>query len=208
MAAVATPSGYPVTFDVEYPQELSRWLIFVKWLLAFPHLLILYALQAVASVITFIAFFAILFTKRFPREMFVFVVGIYRWNANVGAYVGLLRDEYPPFSWEQGRYSLTYDVEYPEELSRWLPLVKWLLVIPHWIVLIFLGLAAGVVGFIAFFAILFTKRYPEGLFRFVVGVNRYAQRVVAYASLLRDEYPPFSLDAWSRERRLGSSSAS
>jgi hypothetical protein len=193
MVATATPSSYPVTYDVEYPQELSRWLIFVKWLLAFPHLLILYALQGVASIITLIAFFAILFTKRFPREMFVFVVGVYRWNANVSAYAGLLRDEYPPFSWEPGRYPLTYDVEYPEELSRWLPFVKWLLALPHLIALIFLGLAAAVAHLIAFFAILFTKRYPEGLFRFVVGVTRYAQRYVAYTYLLRDEYPPFSL---------------
>jgi hypothetical protein len=195
MAATDVPSSYPVTFDVEYPEELSRWRIFVKWLLALPHLLILYALLAVASIIVFIAFFAILFTKRFPREMFDFVVGIYRWTANVDAYVGLLRDEYPPFSWEPGRYPLACDVEYPEELNRWLPLIKWLLVIPHWIVLSALFLAAAVVGFIAFFAILFTKRFPEALFRFVVGVNRYALRVVAYGYLMRDEYPPFSLDA-------------
>src|SRR3990172_11276123 len=101
-AVAGAPGGYPLRFDVEYPEKLSRWLIFVKWLLAFPHFLILYALSGVASVITFIAWFAILFTKRYPRGLFDLVVNIYRWGANVGAYTGLFRDEYPPFSWEAG----------------------------------------------------------------------------------------------------------
>src|SRR3990170_6958713 len=101
-ATVSAVAGYPLRFDVDYPEKLSRWLIFVKWLLAFPHFLILYALSAVVSVITFIAFFAILFTKHYPRGLFDFVVNIYRWQANVFAYYGLMRDEYPPFSWEPG----------------------------------------------------------------------------------------------------------
>src|SRR3989304_8752615 len=134
-AATAGAPGYPLRFDIEYPENLSRWLIFVKWLLAIPHFLILYALMGVANVILFIAFFAILFTRRFPRGLFDFVVNIYRWNANVSAYVGLLRDEYPPFSWEAGKYPVTYEVDYPEQLNRWLPLIKWLLAIPHYIVL-------------------------------------------------------------------------
>ncbi len=94
----AGASGYPLRYDVEYPEELSRWLIFVKWLLAIPHYIILYALGVAASVIGFIAFFAILFTKRFPRGLFDFIVGVNRWNYRVGAYTALLRDEYPPFS--------------------------------------------------------------------------------------------------------------
>ncbi len=117
--AEATAASYPLTYDVEYPEELSRWLIFVKWLLAIPHLLIVYALSIAASAITFIAWFAILFTKRYPRELFDFVVNINRWSANMSAYIYLLRDEYPPFSWDAGLYPVTYDVEYPEELSRW-----------------------------------------------------------------------------------------
>jgi hypothetical protein len=192
-ATVAGAPGYPLRYDVEYPEELSRWLIFVKWLLAIPHQIILGALGMASGVIGFIAFFAILFTKRYPRGLFDFVVNVNRWSANVGAYTGLLRDEYPPFSWEPGQYAVTYEVDYPEELNRWLPLVKWLLAIPHFIVLLFLFIAAAVVGFIAWFAILFTKRYPRGLFDFVVGVNRWNLRVNAYTSLLRDEYPPFSL---------------
>ncbi len=178
---------------MEYPEELSRWLIFVKWLLAFPHFIILYLLGIASSVVGFIAFFAILFTKRYPQGLFDFVVNVNRWGANVGAYSGLFRDEYPPFSWEPGQYAVTYEVDYPQELNRWLPLIKWLLAIPHYIVLLFLFIAVYFVYIIAFFAILFTKRFPRGLFDFIVGVNRWNYRVGAYTALLRDEYPPFSL---------------
>lgn len=155
--------------------------------------MIVYALGIVVSIIGFIAFFAILFTKRYPRGLFDFVVGVNRWSANLGAYFGLLRDEYPPFSWDEGEYPVTYEVDYPEELSRWLPLVKWLLAIPQYVVLFALLIVAMVVGLIAFFAILFTKQFPRGMFDFVVGVNRWSNRVNAYTGLLRDEYPPFSL---------------
>ena len=186
-------AGYPVRFDVEYPEQLSRWLIFVKWLLAFPHFLILYALGTVAGIAVLIAFFAILFTRRFPRGLFDFVVNTRRWNENMTAYIGLLRDEYPPFSWEAGVYPVTYEVDYPEELNRWLPLIKWLLIIPHLIVVSVLYVVSFVVVVIAWFAILFTGRFPRGMFDFNVGVMRWWNRVYAYMYLLRDEYPPFSL---------------
>ena len=188
------PPKYPLEYDVEYPGELSRWLIFVKFLLAIPHLIILYGLGIATSAVTFIVWFVILFTKRYPRELFDFVVNVNRWSANVTAYVFLLRDEYPPFSLEGGRYSVTYEVEYPEELSRWLIFVKWLLAIPHLIILLFLLIGMELALVVAWFAILFTKRYPESLFRFVVGVYRWQLRVNAYTNLLRDEYPPFSLE--------------
>ena len=193
--ATATAGSYPVTFDVQYPQELSRWLIFVKWLLAIPHFVVLYLLNAVVSIITFIAFFAILFTGKYPQELFKFAVGVNRWAANVSAYVMLLRDEYPPFSWDEGKYAVIYDVAYPDQLSRWKIFVKWLLIIPNIIVLLFLYIGAMLAEFAAWFAILFTKRYPEGLFRFVVGVLRWQMRVSAYTNLMRDEYPPFSMEA-------------
>ncbi len=192
--ATAPAASYPLTFDVEYPQELSRWLIFVKIILAIPHLVILYALRVAWQVITFIAIFAILFTKKYPKELFDFAVNYLRWNANVSSYIALMRDEYPPFTWEPGKYPVTYDVEYPAELSRWMPLVKWLLALPHYIILIFLYLGAVIAVLVAWFAILFTKKYPEGLFKFVVGVRRWNARVSAYVTLLRDEYPPFSME--------------
>src|SRR5438094_10025400 len=133
--APAPPPSYPVRFDVEFPQRLSRWRIFLKWLFAIPQLIILYLLVVVSYVLVFIAFFAILFTKKWPRGMFDFAVQIQRWTLNVYSYVFLLRDEYPPFAGDSGQYPLTYEVEYDENLSRLLIFVKWLLVIPHLIVL-------------------------------------------------------------------------
>ena len=188
------PASYPVTLEVEYPEELSRWLIFVKWLLAIPHFIILYILSVATNVITFVAFFIILFTKQYPRELFEFVVNVQRWSANLSAYTSLMRDEYPPFSWEPGQYPVTYDVEYPEELSRWLIFIKWLLIIPHLFVILLLYIALSAVMIIAWFAILFTKRYPESLFQYALGVLRWQARVNAYINLQRDEYPPFSFD--------------
>jgi hypothetical protein len=193
----APPSAadYPARFDVEYPERLSRWKIFVKWILAIPHFIIVWLLQGVASILVLIAFFAILFTKKWPQGLFDFTVQIERWTANTLAYaVTLHRDEYPPFSGEPGQYPVTLEIEYDGNLSRWMIFVKWLLAIPHIIVLTFLGIAAYVAVIIAFFAILFTGRYPRGMFDFVVGVGRWYWRVTAYASLLMtDRYPPFSL---------------
>jgi hypothetical protein len=191
--APAAPD-YPVRYDVEYPEGLSRWKIFVKWLFAIPQFIVLYLLGIVLSVMVFIAFFSILFTKKWPRGMFDFAVQIQRWTSNVATYVLLERDEYPPFSGEAGEYPLTYEVDYDVTLSRWKIFLKWLFAIPHWILLVFLGIAAYVVAIIAFFAILFTGHYPRGMFDFNVGVFRWYQRVYAYSYLLMtDRYPPFSL---------------
>lgn len=193
MTVPPTPS-HPVRFDVEYPEKLSRLLIFVKWLLAIPHFLILYALTLVMYVIIFIAFFSILFTKKFPRGLFDFAVNILRWQANVYTYLLLLRDEYPPFSWEPGQYPVTLEVDYPDQLSRFGPWYKWLLVIPNIIALYFVLLVAYLLIFVAWFAILFTGRFPEGMFNFVVGALRWSFRSTAYAFyLLTDKYPPFSM---------------
>lgn len=186
-------AGFPLTYDVAYPPRLSRGLIFVKWLLAIPHFLILYVLGGAGGVIILIAFFAVLFTQRFPRGLFDFMVGVTRWNANVVSYVGLLRDEYPPFDLTAGKYPLTFEVAYPETLSRWRIFVKWLLAIPHFLVLYVLYLAFLMVVVVAWFAILFTAQFPRGLFDFQVGVLRWTYRVSTYLYLMRDEYPPFTL---------------
>jgi|FaiFalDrversion2_1042247.scaffolds.fasta_scaffold00240_2 hypothetical protein len=191
--AVSSQDPYPLRFDVAYPERLSRLLIFVKWLLAFPHYFILYALGVLVGAVTFIAWFAILFTGRYPQGLFDLVVRSWRWQANVSAYTGLMRDEYPPFSWDEGRYPVTMEVAYPERLSRLLIFVKWLLAFPHYIVLGLLWLVALLAWLLAWFAILFTARFPRGLFDFLVGVTRWGWRVQAYTNLLRDEYPPFSL---------------
>jgi Domain of unknown function (DUF4389) len=186
---------YPARFDVEYPDRLSHWKVLIKWLLAFPHLIIVYFLQLVAGLLIVVAFFAILFTKKWPRGMFDFMVQIQRWTLNVGTYgFTFMRDEYPPFGGEEGEYPVRFEVDYNENLSRWMIFVKWLLVLPHLIILTFVAIAAWVVLVIAFFAILFTGRYPRGMFDFVVGTIRWWIRVQAYAHwLVTDRYPPFSL---------------
>jgi uncharacterized protein DUF4389 len=193
--APALASDYPVGFDVDYPERLSHWKVLLKWLFAIPQFIIVYLLQAVNSVLILIGFFAVLFTKKWPRGLFDFSLMIQRWTFNTYAYaLTLMRDEYPPFSGEPGEYPLTLEVEYREDLSRWMIFVKWLLAIPHLIVLAFLFIAAYVVIVIAFFAILFTGRYPRGMFDFVVGTARWAVRVNAYAFwFMTDRYPPFSL---------------
>ena len=192
--ATAVPTAYPLRFDIQYPQELNRWLIFVKWLLAIPHFLIIGALGYLQGAITVIAWFAILFTGRFPPALFDFWVKATRWSANVVAYTGLMRDEYPPFGWEAGQYPVvTYEVDYPQQLSRGLIFVKWLLAVPHYVALWVLYIIAGVAWIIAWFAILFTGRFPRGIFDFLVGVLRWGYRVGVYVALMRDEYPPFTL---------------
>ena len=194
-ATSAPAPGYPVTYDVEYPERLSRWKIFLKWLFAIPHIIIIYLLGIVANVLGIIAFFAILFTKKWPRGLFDFYLQIQRWTSNTFAYAfALLRDEYPPFSGDSGAYPLTIEVEYREDLSRWQIFLKWLFAIPHIVVLAVLWIVASLAILIAFFAILFTARYPRGLFDFVVGTMRWTARVQAYCLwLMTDRYPPFSL---------------
>jgi hypothetical protein len=198
----ATPTAafppFPLIYEVEYPEKLSRLLIFVKWLLVIPQLLVVYALGQVSGLIAFLAFFCILFTKRYPHGLFNLVVGFNRWSANVTAYFSLLRDEYPPFSTDTGRYPVRYDVDYPESLSRWLIWVKWFLVFPHYLALFILTIVALPVFLIAWFAILFTGRFPRRLFNYIVGVTRWQLRVNAYSSLMRDEFPPYGLSAGAK----------
>lgn len=191
-AFTVAPGSYPVQYEVEYPEKLSRLLIFVKFFLAIPQFLVVYALSSVISVVTFICFFAILFTGRYPRGLFNLVVGFMRWSANVTAYTSFFRDEYPPFAMDPGRYPVTYEVEYPERLSRWLIFFKWLLVIPNQIAVGLLGIVSLFLTFISWWAILFTGRFPRGFFDFNVGVQRWGYRATAYVNLLRDEYPPYS----------------
>jgi len=184
-------AAYPVTFDVDYPERLSRWLIFVKWLLAFPHYIVLMLYGIAYFVTLIIAWFAILFTGRYPRGLFDFAVGLFRWSARVTAYAYLMRDEYPPFG-TGGDYPVRLEVEYPEQLSRWKIFVKWLMVIPHMIILYGYNILASAIMFVSFFIILFTGRYPKTLFDLVVGYYRWSNRVYAYVLLLTDEYPPFT----------------
>ena len=196
--------NYPVQVQARLDEPLSRWLWLVKWFLAIPHYIVLFFLWIAFAVVTVIAFFAILFTARYPRPLFGFNLGVLRWSWRVGyySYSALGTDRYPPFSLdEEPDYPATLDVAYPERLSRGLVLVKWwLLAIPHYLVVgLFVGGTyaiwhGGLIGILALIAVAFTGSYPEPVFDFVLGMNRWVLRVAAYAALMTDRYPPFRLD--------------
>ena len=207
-----TSSTYPVHVDAHLDSGLNRWLWLVKWLLALPHYFVLAFLWLAFAVLSVVAFFAILFTGRYPRSIFDFNVGVLRWSWRVTyyAYGALGTDRYPPFSLaEVPDYPTHLDVDYPEHLSRGLVLVKsWLLAIPHYLVIgVFLGggvyfgdeaaEAPGLIPILVLVAavvLLFSGRYPQPVYDLVLGLNRWALRVAAYTALMTDQYPPFRLD--------------
>ncbi len=152
-------------------------------------------LGVAAAVMAIISWFAIVFTGRQPRGLWDFTNFFMRWRANAVAYMALLRDEYPPFGPGDGSYPVSFAVAgFPETRDRWSVGLRLIYAIPQIIVLIFLGIAWAITVIIGWFAILFTGRYPEGLYNFGVGYMRWSLRVEAYMLLMRDEYPPFSLD--------------
>ena len=209
---------YPVHVDGMLDAHLSRWMWLVKWVLAIPHYVVLFFLWVAFLAMSVVAFFAILITGRYPQGIFDFNVGVLRWSWRVSfyAYGALGTDRYPPFTLrEVPDYPAHLAVDYPEHLSRGLVLVKWwLLAVPHYIIVgLFVSGGAyaavqtdtgretwagpGLIGILVFFAavvLLFTGRYPRGMFDLVLGLNRWALRVAAYAALMIDDYPPFRLD--------------
>jgi hypothetical protein len=217
------PSPYPLRLEGDLSPRLSRWLWLVKWFLAIPHFIVLFFLWIAFLVLSVVALVAILFTGRYPRGIFDFNVGVLRWTWRVGyySYSALGTDSYPPFTLDDvPEYPARLSVAYPQSLSRGLVLVKWwLLAIPQYLIIgVFTGAAfagysgasdgnwwygSGLIGLlvcIAGIALLFANRYPRGLYDLVMGMNRWCFRVVAYAALMTDQYPPFRMDMGDRER--------
>lgn len=189
---------YPVQVELARGYEVPNWRPLVNWLLAIPHIIILYVLGIVSGVLAFISFFAVLFTKRVPDGIFGVMAMIDRYQWRVNTFTMFMRDEYPPFSFEtvaadDGVDPARYSIAEPGELNRWLPLIKWLLLIPHYILLLFLGIGAFFVALASFFVVLFTGRYNEGMRNYLIGVTRWSLRVHAYHTFRTDVYPPFSL---------------
>jgi hypothetical protein len=207
----ASSDTYPLRFDVEYPdRELNRLTTAFRIFMVIPIVIVLASLSgetaswadqhwrggvSFGGLLTLAPLLMILFRQKYPRWWFDWNLELLRFQNRVAAYLALLDDRYPSTDEHQ---AVRLEIPYPDaqrDLNRWLPLVKWLLAIPHYIVLIFLWLAGVVVVIFAWFAILFTGRYPRGLFDFVVGVMRWGNRVAAYAFMLAtDQYPPFRLD--------------
>jgi hypothetical protein len=221
--SAGAPAGtYPAALAARLDEPLNRWLWLVKWLLAIPHLIVLAILWLAFVALTVVAWFAVVITGRYPRAIFGFNLGVLRWTWRVSyyGYGALGTDRYPPFSLDrEPDYPATLDVVYPGAQSRLTALGRLVLAFPHLLIIgVFVGGGAywldhasswhftspwsGLIGLlvlIAGFALLFTGRYPRGLFQLVVGLNRWVLRVVAYTALMTDEYPPFRFDGGGDE---------
>jgi hypothetical protein len=183
---------YDVVTEFDRQEEYNRWLPFVKWLLLIPHWFVLVFLGLGAFFALVYAWFAVLITGKFPQGVHKFVLGVYRWATRVSAYGLLMTDQYPPFSLDADEgYPARFDAVYNEDIARWRPLVNWLLAIPYLIIANVLLNLAYIVSFIAFFTILFTKRFPPGLFDFNVVAMRWVNRGNYFTYFMSEKYPPF-----------------
>jgi hypothetical protein len=183
---------YPVRIEIDYPSELNRWLPLVKWLLAIPHFVVLIFVGIGAFFVAIFGFFAVLFTGRWPRGAFDYMVGTFRWGYRVAAYVHLMVDAYPPFSMaDDPNYPVRVAVEYPERIDNWRPLVQWLLALPYLFVAGILYWLTGLMTIAAFFTVLFTKRIPQGVWEIMVPGLSWQLRGNAYAYFVVGRYPPW-----------------
>lgn len=194
--AVSDPSGppspdYPAGLEIAYPSELNRWLPLIKWLLVVPHFIALFFVGIGAFFVAVYGFFAVLFTGRWPRGAFDYLVGTARWVYRVVAYFHLMTDAYPPFSLaDDPDYPVRLNIDYPERIANWRPLVQWLLAIPYLLIAGVLYWLTGVLTIVAFFTVIFTKQIPRGVFELMVPGLRWNLRGNAYAYFMTERYPP------------------
>jgi len=194
-------TAYPATLTIDPPERIANWRPLVQWLLAIPHLAVMYALNILGEILAVISWFAILFTGRLPASIAGMQCMILRYGARLQTYLIFMVDEYPPFTFATAtadtgeRPRVRVDVVPAlENRNRVTTFFRLILAIPHFVAMLVLSLAAVVCVLIAFFAVLFTGRWPEGLRGFVINVARWGLRVQSYCFLLTDEYPPFTLD--------------
>jgi hypothetical protein len=195
----ASSPDYPVTAGLDAPFEVARWRVIGNWVLAIPHVVVLYVLQIVAQIVVFLAWFAVLFTGRMPAGMGAFIAGVHRYQWRVGTYLMFLREPYPAFGVPSGYADPGGDPAWlhiapPGNYSRLAVLFRIILAIPQLLFGFVVGIVAYFALIVAFFAVLITGRWPEGLRRFVLGVQFWAVRFNAWYALLADPYPPFSIE--------------
>jgi Domain of unknown function (DUF4389) len=196
--AMASQPGYPVTAGLDAPLEVARWRVIGNYILAIPHLVVLYVLQLAANVLVFVAWFVVLFTGRMPPGMGNFIGGVHRYQWRVVTYALFLREQYPPFSVPSGYADPGGDpawlqISPPEQYNRLAVLLRLIFIIPQAVFGFVLGIAFLFAWIVAFFAVLITGRWPEGLRKFVLGFEFWGVRVNAWYALLADTYPPFSI---------------
>ena len=190
---------YPAQLEFHGDRHITRWRPLVQWLLGIPHLMIASALRSLRGVLTLISLFTVLFTERIPEALFDMIATTYRYEWRSLSYALFLHEDYPPFDFEPAAMDdaveahTALSIAYPEHLDRWKPLYKWLLAVPHYVVLVVLAIGAVFAFVGSFFAVVFTGEYPVGIRDYLVGVYRYALRVEAYIGFLTDVYPPFRL---------------
>jgi hypothetical protein len=187
--------SYPVKYELDMPERLSRWLWLIKWLLVIPHMIALWFVGAIALVLLFVAWLAILITGNYPRGLFDFVVGAQRWGMRANAYLFHMTDVYPPFSMQDDdQYPMRLTVEYPEKSSRLTAFFRWILVIPQAIIVWALTYVLQLLALVNIIVVIFTGKPNAEIFRIMVGINRWSARENLYALLATDKYPPFSMD--------------
>ncbi len=192
---------YPAQLEFQGDQRITRWRPLVQWLLALPQLLIASALRSLRQVLILISLFTVLFTKKIPQPLFDMIATSFRYEWRALSYALFLHEDYPPFDFQPSAADdgvephTSLSIAYPEHLDRWKPLYKWLLAIPHYLVLVVLTIAGIFAAAGGLIAVLFTGKYPEGVRDFIVGAARYGLRVESYVGLLTDVYPPFTLAA-------------
>jgi hypothetical protein len=192
---------YPVQLDLSIDGRIARWRPLVQWLLAIPHLAVSSVLASLRQLLTLVGFVTVLFTKRIPRQVFDAIAMTYRYDWRSTSYALFLHGEYPPFDFQPAADDdheaphTTVTFIYPGEMSRWRPLYKWLLAVPHYVVMLGLCVASIFVIVFGLGAVVMTGSYPTRARTFLVGVYRYGLRVQAYVGLLTDEYPPFSVQS-------------